>query len=357
MSKKIIILFAFATISLAFWFQRVPAQEVETVIASFVIGGVTLREDVKNPPVPSGRQRFEVTVNKPVVSIRRFPTPETLPRFNEADSLVWITFNEIYNIDRDFVSYPIDLIVEFVTATDLAVTPDRFTLTGTVNLPTGTTYQVLAGQSDPDPIYKQQQYFFGTVELSDAVVSGIGVLPEGVRVRSGSFPGWVGLVNPHRFQKIHPLLAVEDDIFSLAIVRVDDIDDQQMFELKHVPDGAYAMFLSQDVISNRTGIQQAFTQIGMDIITGEVDSTKFIHIVNGKSITDLQIPVHIESAPLPVRGDLDGDGDIDFSDFLIFAEVYSLDADDPHRLFADIDGNGVVDFNDFLTFVDLFGKG
>ena len=344
------------SLSLLLVFQNTPAQEVETAIASFVIGGITLQEDVKNPPVPSGRQKFAITMNKPVVGIRKFNRPETLPRFNDADSLIWVTFSEIYDIDRDFVSYPIDLIVEFVTTTDLAVTPDRFTLTGTVNLPDSTTYQVLAGQSDPDPLHKQQQYFFGTAELPDVVVSGIGILPEGVRASTGAFPGWAGLVDPERFQKIHPLLAEEDDIFSLAIVRVDDIDDQQIFELRHVPDGAYAMFVSQDVIDNRSGFKQTFTQIGMDIMTGEVDSTEFIHIVNGRSVTDLQIPLHIEREPLPARGDLDADGDIDFSDFLIFAEVYGLEADDPHRLFADIDGNGVVNFIDFLVFVSLFGS-
>ena len=41
-------------------------QEIEPAVTSFVIGGVTLREDVKNPPVPSGMQKFEITYNTPI---------------------------------------------------------------------------------------------------------------------------------------------------------------------------------------------------------------------------------------------------------------------------------------------------
>ena len=41
-------------------------QEIETAVTSFVIGGVTLQEDVKNPPVPSGMQKFEITYNTPI---------------------------------------------------------------------------------------------------------------------------------------------------------------------------------------------------------------------------------------------------------------------------------------------------
>ena len=41
----------------------VPQQPVIPAVTSFVIGGVTLQEDVKNPPVPSGMQQFEITFN------------------------------------------------------------------------------------------------------------------------------------------------------------------------------------------------------------------------------------------------------------------------------------------------------
>ena len=41
----------------------VPQQPVTPAVTSFVIGGVTLQENVKNPPVPSGMQQFEITFN------------------------------------------------------------------------------------------------------------------------------------------------------------------------------------------------------------------------------------------------------------------------------------------------------
>ena len=65
-------------------------QEIETAVISFVIGGVTLQEDVKNPPVQSGMQRFEITMNKPVVTIRELEEPYTLPYF-DGDSIAIAT--------------------------------------------------------------------------------------------------------------------------------------------------------------------------------------------------------------------------------------------------------------------------
>ena len=133
-------------------------QEIETAVTSFVIGGVTLQEDVKNPPVPSGMQRFEITINKPVVTVTTLREPETLPYF-DGDSIAIATITKHYDIDRDLISYPPDLIIEVLTAPDLSASADGFTLTGTINLPDSMSFQVLIGESDPDPIDEQQQYF------------------------------------------------------------------------------------------------------------------------------------------------------------------------------------------------------
>ena len=50
------------------WGQSTFAQQqtVTPAVTSFVMGGVTLQEDVKNPPVSSGMQQFEITFNSPV---------------------------------------------------------------------------------------------------------------------------------------------------------------------------------------------------------------------------------------------------------------------------------------------------
>jgi hypothetical protein len=54
---------------------------------------------------------------------------------------------------------------------------------------------------------------------------------------------------------------------------------------------------------------------------------------------------------LPVQGDFDGDGKVDFSDFFAFADAFG----GSDSMF-DLDGDGRVDFTDFFTFADNFGK-
>ena len=333
-------------------------QEIETAVTSFVIGGVTLQEDVKNPPVPSGMQRFEITMNRPVVTIHELREPEIIGNF-DGDNITPVTITKSFDIDRDFISYPTDMIIEILTAPDLAASSNSLTLTGTINLPAGAIYQVLFGQSDIDPLDEQQQYFFGTAELPDAVVSGVGILPDGFRVDDDAFyPGWVGLVDPERFSKVFPLLAEDDDLILLSIIRMDDLDEQVMFELKHVPDGSYAMIMGLDVVDREGNEVEVIDQRGINLWTGEVDPTEFIQVVNGKSVTDLQIMFQTERKPEIVRnGDLDGDGDVDFSDFLLFVSAFgTIEGGPGYNPAADLDEDGAIEFPDFLIFASAFGK-
>jgi hypothetical protein len=55
--------------------------------------------------------------------------------------------------------------------------------------------------------------------------------------------------------------------------------------------------------------------------------------------------------PGDARADFDGSGQIDFADFLGFAEAFQ--SSNPT---FDIDGSGLVDFNDFLVFAESFGR-
>ena len=53
-----------------------------------------------------------------------------------------------------------------------------------------------------------------------------------------------------------------------------------------------------------------------------------------------------------ITSDFDGDGSVDFADFLLFARAYGgQDAQ------FDLSGNGTVNFSDFLLFVSDFAKG
>ena len=427
----------------------VQPQPVTTAVTSFVIGGVTLREGVKNPPVPSGMQRFEITMNQPVVTV------------DSAGE---------FDIDRDFISYPTELIVAIATAPDLAASADRRTLMGTVNLPEGATYQVLIGESDIGAIAEQQRYFFGTVELPDAVVSGTAMLPEGFRPSSD--PGVAVLIDVEKYSSLLD--------FEAAIIRVADFiiaesdPEQLLFELPHVQDGTYALFLVQEVVDaqgnplfDADGFPLLLSAyLGLNIATGAVDADKLVRVVNGESVTDLEVVLQeqtevelttiaearvlrveveynqffvqhngvevrvavisptedtastwtllfgldsdsadidaifdafaqgmlpaVEFFPfsdlrqgdvvsilgLPVfegaiqalmvlrhtssvaaNADLDGDGDVDFSDFLIFAAAFGTsEGGVGYNAAADLDGDGTVAFSDFLIFANAFGK-
>ena len=399
----------------------VPQQPVTPAVTSFVIGSVTLQEDAKNPPVPSGMQQFEITFNVPI---------------------------KIENMGA--ISYPAGLFVAMP-----AISEDHMKLTGSVNLSEGTTYQILIGNPDAN-LSEAQQYFLGTVELSDAVVSGVGILPEGFTPG----PGGAFLIDSELYSKA---LMDGTDPFESAIVRISNFNvlesfpEQLAFELKHVPDGSYALFLSQDVVDAQGDTVALGAYMGLNPFTGEVDLASLIQVVDGASATGLQVMLEEITEPeildirevsvqsvnaetnsffiqrngqqvsvdvsqalminldqksvedilaiffsgnvddlvqlifpitdlmpgdtvsilgLPISGtaiqalivvrqapsqtrsaDLDGDGDVDFSDFLLFTASFGTSAGVPgYNAAADLDGDGTVAFSDFLIFANAFGK-
>ena len=55
--------------------------------------------------------------------------------------------------------------------------------------------------------------------------------------------------------------------------------------------------------------------------------------------------------------DFDGNGNVDFTDFLTFAQGFGKSSgQDDFNEKLDLDGNGTIDFSDFLLFVNAFGK-
>ena len=55
--------------------------------------------------------------------------------------------------------------------------------------------------------------------------------------------------------------------------------------------------------------------------------------------------------------DFDGNGTVDFTDFLTFVQGFDKSADQADfNAKLDLDGNGTIDFSDFLLFVSAFGK-
>ena len=64
------------------------------------------------------------------------------------------------------------------------------------------------------------------------------------------------------------------------------------------------------------------------------------------TITGIVQPLSVEA-----KSDFDGNGVIEFADFLLFVSAFGSSESK-----YDIDGNGTVDFTDFLMFVQVFGK-
>ena len=246
------------------WAQDASSQQrLPDRVTSFVIGGVTLQEGVKNPIVPSGMQKVEITYNNPIM--------------HSTGSL-------------DIVAYPLEFTLSLYNAMrspDAVISADRLTVTVDVFVPEGETYQMLIGRTEAEPVEERQQYFWGTVEVPDAVISGRAILPEGVTPiteRSGG----IAIVDPERYLK-----ALESeydfDLFQLAIVRIADFNEHLAFELEHVPDGAYAILAYQEVLDAQGNREDAGILLGMNVLTGGVDSTALIHVADGQSITDLQV--------------------------------------------------------------------
>ena len=238
--------------------QQPPAVGDAPAVTSFVVGGVTIKENEmlgeneKNPTVPSGMQAFTLTFDKPL-HFTLDPT-EGIAIENLA-----------------LVSFPSGLVD--VTATNVTVSADSLTLSGTANMPEGVTYQVFVG--DPGAVSaifpfemadvvemgqgddSVQQYFLGTVALPDAVVSGSGRLPEGFLLMDG--PDWAVLFDAESGLDADVSTGSEDQdaegddpgIVRVAAVAVAESFPQQLFfDFRHVPDGSYQLFLSQEGVDS-----------------------------------------------------------------------------------------------------------
>ena len=427
-------------------FIQMPPSGGAPSATSVVIGGVTISEammsNMMGSVVPGGMQPIEITFDQPLIV--------------NLDPVEGIAIENV-----EILTFPFALLA---TATDLAVSEDRLKVTATLNLSADETYQMIIGGSGAGMMLSDvQQYFFGTVALPGAIVSGTAVLPQGVQI---SEPGVAALYKP---DVLAALLASagddgDEDLFALAlsaIVRVsplspaESLPEQLMFALQYVPDGAYALSLSQDVVDGDGNVVTMSHFSGINLFTGEVDPGALIQVVNGASVTDLQIMLQTDPEPVDIRevsvqsvdaennsffiqhngqqvrvdasqslmitldqrnpediiaiflsgnvediiqlifritdlmpgdtvsllgfplsetaiqalivirqapsqtrsADLNGDGNVDFSDFLLFAAAFGTsEGGVGYNAAADLDGDGTVAFSDFLLFANAFGK-
>ena len=262
--------------------QPTPPSVGPPAVVSLVIGGVTLEENANNPLVPSGMQSFEVTFDKPLRAV-----PD-LAGDNELDVPV--------------VIYPLP---DSVTA--WAISADSLKLTASIQLSENATYQLIVGNPPA-----QQQYFFGTVTLPDAVVSGRATFPADVKLTDE--PGSAVLMDSDAYSKAYSnLLSLDDsddpaqllatilDEFLPTIIRIDPFDTleslpkQLAFELKHVPDGSYILALYQNAIDAKGDTIALSAFRGIDAM-GQPDTDDLIRVA-GESVTDLQIALQTDVEP------------------------------------------------------------
>jgi len=101
------------------------------------------------------------------------------------------------------------------------------------------------------------------------------------------------------------------------------------------------------------------------IVQAETSGSLLFTVVNDTTDDVLKVTVGDGTSSLTqswtvakaLKGDLDGNNEVSFSDFLSFVSAFGKRTTDAGFIaLADINGNGTVDFPDFLEFVRFFGQ-
>lgn len=302
-----------------------------------MIGNMTINADVKNPPVPTGMQTLSINFDAPLVVSKTDSSSGSDPG-SGTDIMPSEASGGIELANTQVMIYPTALMA---TASNQAVSDDKMTFTVILNLPENATYQLIIGNPSAS-----QQYFFGTVALSDAVVSGRAMLPEGFALSDEPGPGLAVLIDSEAYSD---LLAVVDDSDDLplgqffgqiiegslsTIVRIshfgslESLPEQLAFELKHVPDGSYILSLNQSAVGAEGDTVDLSAVVGLDAM-GTIDSNTLIRVANGASVTGLQVALQSESEIEPEESSIQK------------VRVERIDADN-NRFFVQSDGREVT---------------
>lgn len=76
----------------------------------------------------------------------------------------------------------------------------------------------------------------------------------------------------------------------------------------------------------------------------------------GETVLDPTSSIRVNGIKIEKQGDADGNGTVDFNDFVQFAQTFGRSQGDTgYNAVFDFDGNGTVDFSDFVTFATNFG--
>ena len=104
-------------------------------------------------------------------------------------------------------------------------------------------------------------------------------------------------------------------------------------------------------------LSDAVRPLAMSVLSQHVTPDDPVRIViTFAKATDTGTPP-TPPTPTKLTGDFDGNGAVEFQDFLLFvAQFGKSSSDDGFDARMDLDGNGAVEFQDFLLFVAAFGS-
>ena len=139
---------------------------------------------------------------------------------------------------------------------------------------------------------------------------------------------------------------------ALANPLVVEVRDQNGNVLKGIQ-VTFAVTEGEGKLSVETMMTDTTGRAESTLITGKKFWTTCIVSVTAAGIEE---PVIFVSTALATP-DFNGDGRVDFSDFLLFAGQFGLSRDDGgYDARYDLDGDGMIGFGDFLIFANAFGK-
>ena len=294
-------------------------------VESFKLGDVELTEDIANAPLAPGPHVVTFTFNKALN----------------------VTFDEDGDPDfenLEFLVVPSSLLEEH--ASQPTVSEDGLTLTATFDLPEGVTYQLLAGDTDAENFEDISEFFFGTVALPEATVSGSGSLPEDLEGAVVSEEGIALLLDPEILLEVFleetddsdggdaagkitraakviaqqvqppppdgdlpdqmPMDGPDDEgggddgigPFIRPAVRIANLDLDLDFEFSHVPDGSYVMILASTATDAAGNEADLFTIVGINEDSEGpddlFDEDALVKVEGGQSVTDLAVALELD---------------------------------------------------------------
>ena len=135
-----------------------------------------------------------------------------------------------------------------------------------------------------------------------------------------------------------------------------DVNENRIVERKDVLPGGEE---SRDLFVSPDGSRVYVTnQNSHELVVFDAES---LNILRTLHLSDRPRGVAVRAQPavfrprqdVATRADFNGDGQVGFPDFLLFASAFGAENPDPR---FDLDNDGKVDFSDFLVFAGVFGK-